>query len=161
MSNDNKLAYADRAGRFYAKTYGFPLMAGRLLGYLMVSEPEHPTIAELADALMASRSAITSAVQTLEGYHLVNRARAAGERVDRIILDPAGFEGNGLDPTIYSEQNAIFKEGLALLVSAPASRRAFLEDAVDLTAFLVERMPSLQKEWRERRDRLRKKRKQS
>jgi hypothetical protein len=48
-------------------------MVGRLIGYLSVCDPPDQTIAELADALLASRSAITGAVKTLE-------ARAADHR---------------------------------------------------------------------------------
>jgi DNA-binding transcriptional regulator GbsR (MarR family) len=161
MNNDAKLIYADRAGRFYVQQYGFSPIAGRLLGYLAVCESGRPTIAELADALMASRSAITGAIQTLESFHLVKRLRTAGERVDRVIMNPNGFEGNGFDAAVYSEQAQIFREGLALLQNAPIEQRAYLEEAVELSDFLAERMPALQKEWYKRRDALRTKRRQS
>jgi DNA-binding transcriptional regulator GbsR (MarR family) len=158
MNNDARLIYADRAGRFYVQQYGIPPIAGRLLGYLTVCEPERPTIAELADALMASRSAITGAIQTLENFHLVIRSRTAGERVDRVIMNPNGFEGDGFNAAKYREQALIFREGLALLQNAPIEQRAFLEEAAELSDFLAERMPALQKDWHKRRDALRVKR---
>ncbi len=74
---DSGLAFADRAGSFYAREYGFPPVTGLLLGYLIVCDPAQQTIADLAEALMASRSAITGAVKSLEGYHAVRRTRAA------------------------------------------------------------------------------------
>ncbi len=36
MPRDADLIFADHVGRFYARQYGFPPMAGRLLGYLFV-----------------------------------------------------------------------------------------------------------------------------
>jgi DNA-binding MarR family transcriptional regulator len=155
MDNDAKLIYADHAGRFYARQYGFPPMAGRLLGYLTVCDPEHQSISELADALMASRSAITGAIQALENFHLVMRTRTAGERVDRVSLDLAGMEGNGFDANVYNEQAALVREGLALLIKAEPDRRAWLEEMAALSDFLTERMPELQKEWHLRRDAVR------
>ena len=59
-------------------------MAGRVLGYLLVCDPPEQTIAQLSEALLASRSAITGALDVLERIHAVRRARAAGERMDRV-----------------------------------------------------------------------------
>lgn len=155
MDIDAQLIYADHAGRFYARQYGFPPMAGRLLGYLTVCDPEQQSIAELADALMASRSAITGAIQALENFHLVIRIRTAGERVDRVSLDLAGIEGNGFDAKVNSEQAVLAREGLAILNEARPARRVWLEEIAALADFLAERLPVLQKEWRKRRDALR------
>ena len=155
MVDDAKLIYADHAGRFYARQYGFTPMAGRLLGYLTVCEPERQSIAELADALMASRSAITGAIQALENFHLVERVRAAGERVNRVGLDPAGIEGNGFDAQVYQAQAELAREGLALLARAEPDRRAWLDEIAALADFLAKRMPAMQKDWHRRRSALR------
>lgn len=130
-------------------------MAGRLLGYLTVCEPQQQSIAELADALMASRSAITGAIRVLENFHLVMRTRNAGERVDRVSLDPAGIEGNGFDAQVLEEQAVLAREGLEHLIKAEPDRRAWLEEMAALSDFLAERLPALQKEWHKRRDALR------
>lgn len=155
MDSDAQLIYADRAGRFYAQQYGLPPMAGRLLGYLTVCDPEQQSIAELADALMASRSAITGAIQALENFHLVIRTRTAGERVDKISLDLAGVEGNGFNAKVCNDQADLAREGLSVLKNAEPERRAWLEEMAVLADFLAERLPALQKEWHKRRDALR------
>ena len=67
IATDAELIFADHAGRFYAREFGFPPVAGRLLGYLAICDPPQQTIADLAEALLASRSAITGAVKLLEG----------------------------------------------------------------------------------------------
>jgi len=155
MNKDEQLIYADHVGRFYARRYGFSPMTGRLLGYLTVCVPEKQSIIELADALMASRSAVAGAIQTLENYHLVKRTRAAGQRSDSISLDPAGLEGRGFDATTYQEQAALFREGLTVLKGEISDQRAsLLEEAAALAEFLAEQMPALQKEWHKQRDAL-------
>ena len=159
MNKDEQLLYADHIRQFYTLRYGFPPMVGRLLGYLLVCVPEKQSMSELADALMASRSAIAGAVQTLENYHFVNRTRAAGQRSDSISINPAGIEGKGFDATIYQEQAVLFREGLNLLKGEALDQRAtMLEEAAALDDFLAERMPALQKEWHTQRDALRRNR---
>jgi len=131
-------------------------MAGRLLGYLTVCTPETQSISALADALMASRSAITGAIQTLEHYHLVKRARAAGERSDSVSIDPIGLESRGFDATRYQEQAALFREGLRVLSGEePDQRAALLDEAAALAEFLAEQMPALQRAWHTQCDALR------
>ena len=144
----SELDFADRAGRFYARQYGFPPVTGRLLGYLTVCEPPDQTIAELAEALRASRSAITGSVKQLEGLRAVQRTRAAGDRVDRVSIDPAGLEPKGFDPSEYLQQAALIREALTLLPNGEKARRAVLEEAADLNEFLARRLPELLQEWR-------------
>ena len=74
MPRDEEITFADHMGRFYARRYAFPPMVGRVLGYLLVCEPRDQTIAELSEALLASRSAITGALNVLERLHAI-RAR--------------------------------------------------------------------------------------
>ena len=123
----------------------------RLLGYLIVCDPAQQTIADLAEALLASRSAITGAVKSLEGYHAVRRTRAAGDRVDRISIDPAaGLAPKGFDAALYREQAELAREALDLLSpDAAAARRAVLEEAAAFYDFLARRLPEVLEEWRE------------
>ncbi|MDB5185501.1 MAG: hypothetical protein JWL85_24 [Candidatus Saccharibacteria bacterium] len=153
--NNDLLAYADRVGRFYSRQYGFPPMAGRLLGYLAVCDPARQPVNALAEALIASRSAIIEAVKVLEAYHLVQRTRAAGERSDHIAFDPKGLEINGFNPVLYAEQETLAREGLKLLQDATSERRAILEETAAMTKFLAERMPQVLDEWRIKRDNMR------
>jgi len=159
VNKDEQLLYMDHIGRFYTRQFGFSPMAGRLLGYLAVCVPEKQSIVELAEALMASRSAIAGAIQMLEPFQLITRTRTAGQRSDSISINPAGVERKGFDATIYQEQAALFREGLKLLQGdAQDHRAAMLEEAAALAEFLAERMPTLQQEWHIQRDALRQRR---
>ena len=65
MPTDAEITFADHMGRFCVRRYAFPPMVGRVVGYLAVCDPPQQSIDELADALLASRSAITNAVRAL------------------------------------------------------------------------------------------------
>jgi len=155
MPSDGEITFADHTGRFYARRYGMAPMVGRLMGYLAVCEPREQSISQLADALLASRSAIAGAVNTLEALGLIRRSRAAGERMDRVCIDLSSPRATGFDPSEYREQAELAQEGLRLLAGAPLERRAVLLEWAALADFLVDRLPVLEEEWKERREALR------
>ncbi|MGD0197403.1 MAG: MarR family transcriptional regulator [Solirubrobacteraceae bacterium] len=151
MPTDAEITFADHMGRFYARRYAFPPMVGRLLGYLAVCDPPDPTIAELAEALLASRSAIAQAVKTVEALHVVRRYRAAGERMDRVRIDLSSPRSLGFDVSEYQELGELAREGLEVVRDATLERRAVLLEMSAFGEFLVERIPLMEQEWAERR----------
>ena len=147
MQSDAEITFADHAGRLYARRYGMAPMVGRLLGYLMVCWPREQSIAELAEALLASRSAITGAINTLENLGLISRSRAAGERMDRVFIDRTSRRAWGFDVSEYREQGELAREGLEVLADASPERRAVLAEFAAFADFLVERLPLLEQDW--------------
>jgi DNA-binding transcriptional regulator GbsR (MarR family) len=152
MDRDAILLFSDHVGRSYAKEYGFPPVVGRLLGYLLVCEPMEQSIGDIADTLLASRSAITSAIKVLETQHLVQRTRPAGTRADLVSVAASGWERTGFDVASYREQANLAREGLAILKNASPERRQALEEVRMLNEFLVDRMPRLLEDWHAYRD---------
>jgi DNA-binding MarR family transcriptional regulator len=155
VPTDAEITFADHMGRFYARRYAFPPMVGRLLGYLAVCDPPDQSIGDLAEALLASRSAITGAVKALEATHAIRRTRTAGERMDRVRLDLTSPEARGFDLTEYRELCELAHEGLEVVAGAPIERRATLLEMAAFAEFLQERIAVLQKEWIAHRDALR------
>jgi hypothetical protein len=124
---------------------------GRLLGYLAVCDPPDQSINELADALLASRSAIAGAVKAVEAVRVVRRTRATGERMDRVRIDLSSPQALGMDTSEYEELRELAREGLEVLRDKPAERRAALLEVSAFSDFLVEQMPRMQQEWEARR----------
>lgn len=147
MERDKVIVFSDHVGRFYAERYGFPPVAGRLIGYLYVCQPAQQSINDISDALLASRSAINNGVKMLEIQKLIHRSRPAGTRTDLISLNPMGWENMGFDPTEYQQMASLAHEGLALLGNASPERRQALEVVGSLNEFLAERLPQLYEEW--------------
>jgi DNA-binding MarR family transcriptional regulator len=154
MPSDAELTFADHCGRYYVRRYGMAPVVGRLLGYLMICDPREQSIAELADALLASRSAIAGAVKALEQLGLVRRSRVAGERMDRVGIDLTSQRAFGFDPTEYQEQAELAREGLAMLTDAPPERRVVLLEWAAFSDWLTAQMPEWEKAWKAHRDAL-------
>ncbi len=155
MPTDEEITFADHLGRFYHRRYGFPPMVGRVLGYLLVCDPQEQTIAELSEALLASRTAITGALGVLERLDSIRRTRAAGERMDRVRLDFSSPQARGFDVSEYQQLAALATEGLHVLRDASPERRAMLLELEAFANWLVERTRELQHEWEAHRDALR------
>ncbi len=155
VPTDAEITFADHAGRLYARRYGMAPMVGRLLGYLAICDPPAQSIAELAQALLASRSAIASAINALETLDLIRRSRAAGERMDRVRIDMTGPRSMGFDVTEYLEQGDLAREGLALLAEESPQRRAVLLEWAAFADFLAARLPDLEQDWKAHREALR------
>jgi hypothetical protein len=150
MPTDAELTFADHMGRFHANRYGFPPMVGRLIGYLAVCDPPEQSIGELADALLASRSAIAGAIKVLETTHAIRRSRSAGERMDRVRIDVSSSQSLGMDIGEYQELSELAREGLEVLHDAPVERRAILLGMSAFADFLLEQIPILEQEWKAR-----------
>jgi DNA-binding transcriptional regulator GbsR (MarR family) len=154
VPTDAEITFADHMGRFCARRYAFPPMVGRVVGYLAVCDPPEQSIGELADALLASRSAITNAVNVLETMHQIRRTRTAGERMDRVRIDLSSPQSMGLDVTEYEELRDLTREGLEVLRDAPAERRAVLLETAAFTDFVIEQVVRMRQEWEARRSSL-------
>lgn len=155
MPRDEEITFADHLGRFYARRYAFPPMVGRVLGYLLVCEPRDQSIGELSEALLASRSAVTGALDVLERLHTIRRSRAAGERMDRVRVDLSSAESRGFDVSEYQELGDLAREGIEVLRDAPPERRATLVEMAAFADWLVKRTRALQDEWEAHRETLR------
>jgi DNA-binding MarR family transcriptional regulator len=156
MSAESEVQFADQVGQYFAKLYSLPPLTGRVFGWLLICEPPEQTAAELAEALHASRSAISGAINMLDTFRYIRRARAAGERVDRISLHPDAWERSFETPGEHGVLQDLAHQGLTVLGDdAPPSRRARLLEVLALNEFLRDRTPKLQAEWRAYRDALR------
>jgi DNA-binding MarR family transcriptional regulator len=150
VPTDAEITFADHMGRYYARRFAFPPMVGRLIGYLAVCDPPGQSIGELADALLASRSAINNAVKSLETMGLIRRTRVAGDRMDRVRLDPTSSQAMGFDTSEYEEMKELVLEGLEVVGDAP-ERRALLLEWAEFADFVSEQVKRMQAEWQQRR----------
>jgi DNA-binding transcriptional regulator GbsR (MarR family) len=66
--------------------FGFPRMAARIYGVMMVNDEEYATQAELVEMLQASTGSISTMVRLLEQLGFLERVSLPGERRDRFKL---------------------------------------------------------------------------
>src|SRR5690606_19889820 len=84
--------FAEELGRFFEER-GLPRMEGRVLGRLVVCSPAHQSADELAEALGASRGAISMAIRLLQRSEAVERLNVPGSRRHYYRLRPGFWRG--------------------------------------------------------------------
>jgi len=127
---------------------GLVRMTGRVVGWLLVSDPPEQTFGQIAEVLQASKGSISTSLKFLTTAGWVNKTSKPGVRGDFYTIRP------GVMPDLVRQQSAqygLFNEvtgkGLAMLEGAPAERRARLEDMHEFFTWLSEEMPALMDRW--------------
>ncbi len=135
--------FVEDTGLFFEQM-GLPRMAGRILGVLLISDPEAQSIPDLAQSLTASKSAISSITRLLTEVGLIERVASPIPRRVYYHFKPGGwiqYLRHWIE--LMSELHQITERGLSLMQDKPASLRARLEDAHELFSLLEERFPEI------------------
>ena len=128
----------------YLGALGMTPMAGRMWGWLLIADNEEQTAAEMAEALQASRGAISGTARILAGAGLIRRTTRRGDRKEYFSAPPEALESllkSG--GRIYSDLQQITERGLASIADRPAEARERLEEMRDVLAFIGAEIPTL------------------
>jgi MarR family protein len=133
--------FVEEMGSFLA-SLGMTPMAGRMWGWLLICDPPEQTAAEIADALHASRGAISGTARLLATSGLIRRTTRPGDRREYFSAPPEGLDqllGNAAG--IYRHMRAIAERGLAAIADRPRPSKARLQEFHDVMAFVELEVP--------------------
>jgi len=149
---DEEKNFVEEVGVVFEQT-GLPRMAGRVFGWLLISDPPYQSSAELAEALMASKGSISTTTRLLIQIGLVERFVRPGERYDHFRLREDALQRtiqHGLEDEIKLFLNIAHK-GLGLMKDEASVRRQWLEEMYDRYTFLEKEFPVLMERWQRER----------
>lgn len=152
---DEERSFVEEVGVVFENT-GLPRMAGRMFGWLLISDPPYQSPAELAEVLMASKGSISTTVRLLAQTGLVERHIIPGERHDHFRLSE-----DALIKTIQhglEDEINMFRElaeyGLKLMKDEPSVRQEWLEQMRDRYAYLGKAFIKTMERYEKRRAKL-------
>jgi DNA-binding transcriptional regulator GbsR (MarR family) len=120
--------FAEEIGLFY-EGFGLPRAWGRVLGWLLVCEPDFQSAEELAAALHASRGSISMATRALIRWGSVERQTRRGDRRTYYRIQPGSWTAVvELQTQSIAKLRELAKQGLGLLNDEPATRRNRLQE---------------------------------
>lgn len=125
-------------------------MAGRIFGWLLISEPPHQSTNELIEVLQASKGSISTMTRLLIQLRFIERISLPGERRDYFCIKPGAWSQltqNQLERVKDFRQLA--DKGLEMLVDKDPSRSARLEEMRAIHAFWERELPLLHQRWEE------------
>ncbi|GAB3767635.1 GbsR/MarR family transcriptional regulator [Microlunatus parietis] len=142
-----ELDFTDAVAAFFARE-GMPLIPGRVIGWLLISDPPEQAAAQLAEVLQASRSSISSATRMLTPSGLVEGIRKRGDRQEYFRIAADGWSRMLMRRYGYAtEFRDLLSRGLTVLDDAPADRRERLQNVHSLYGFLADELPALLQRW--------------
>ena len=130
------------------ETEGLPRMYGRVFGYLLISEPRHQSSAQLAEALHASRGAISTATRALVKASLIKPKRIPGSRATYFEVPDDAFDQlwHGAVARI-SVFRKVVDSGLELVAEQTDRDPRRLEGFRDAYRFMEAEFPKLLERW--------------
>jgi DNA-binding transcriptional regulator GbsR (MarR family) len=135
--------FVEEMGQFLASV-GMTPMSGRMWGWLLICEPPEQTAAEIAEALQASRGAISGTARLLANAGLVRRSRRPGDRREYFSAPPEALESMlGSAAAVYRQMRAIAERGLAATTDRSEASRARLQEFRDVMAFVELEVPAV------------------
>lgn len=131
---------------------GLPRMAGRILGWLLISNPPYQSPGELAEVLQASKGSISTMTRLLTQLGLIERTSLPGQRRDYFRIKPnAWTELTKQRITQITTFRKIAAQGLQLIGGSTPQLRQRLEEMHDVHAFLEQELPLMMERWEQRR----------
>jgi DNA-binding transcriptional regulator GbsR (MarR family) len=149
-AHTSRKQFIEEMGIFFEKT-GFPRMAGRIWGWLLVCDPPEQTAAQIAEALQASRGSISTMTRLLQIWG-VERVGIPGKRGGCYRIKPGSFvKLLHAKARILSEIRSLAERGLEALENEPPEVRERLIEGRDLFAFVEREYPLLIEKWQQQR----------
>lgn len=132
---------------------GLPRMAGRILGRLLICQPDHQSSAELTDYLHASKASISTSTRLLQQVGLIQRVPVAGSRESWFAVRPDTFDGLFQAELVKTRlARELLDRGLLLMAHQPPAAAARLRQMRDLYAFFERELPALMERWHQEKE---------
>ncbi len=150
MSSQRQLEekqFVEEVGIFFEQT-GMPRMAGRILGWLMISDPPHQTTDELTQTLLASKGSISTMTRLLIRIGIIERVSLPGQRRDYFRIKTGAWHQMLKDSLAQITAFRQFTErGLELIEDKADFNRQWLEEMRDMYTFFEREFPALLERW--------------
>ena len=135
-------AFIEEMGQFFGG-YGMTPMAGRMWGWLLLCDPPEQTAAEIAEALQASRGAISGTARILASAGFISRTTRRGDRREYFSSPPEALDSMLSNAgVIYRRLREIAEHGLAAAGNS-ASAEARLREFHDVVSFIELELPQV------------------
>ncbi len=147
--------FAEEVGIVFEQT-GMPRMAGRILGWLLISDPPHQSTEQITKALIASKGSISTMTRLLIQNGLIERLSLPGVRHDYFRLRSDAWQhmiGRGLTEEIKMVRQ-LAERGLELLGDKTPVTKNWLEEMRDVYTFLEHEFPTLLERWEKERQKV-------
>jgi|GEM_PF-310210 len=127
---------------------GMPRMAGRVFGWLLISNPPLQSSGELVDVLQASKGSISTTTRLLIQIGLIERVSLAGDRRDYFQIKPNAWTQLTRQQMVrVSAFRKLAERGLELLSDSDGEMQQRLREMREIHAFWERELPQINQRW--------------
>lgn len=150
LATEEHFQFIEEVGLSF-ESVSLPRMAGRVFGWLLISNPPHQSPTELADVLQASKGSISTMTRLLVQLSLIERISLPGQRRDYFRIKPNSWAE--LSKQRLAQITAFRKlaeQGLKLLEQDDPFLSQRLEEMRDIHTFWEQELPLMTQRWEQR-----------
>ena len=144
------LRFIEDTALLYEKA-GHPRMAGRIVAWLMICDPQYQTAGQIATALSASKASVSTNIRLFVDFGIVERFTMPGDRRDQYrllpIMWPRAMERSLPLLVAFRE---VADRGLKLVEGHPEECRVRVREMRDFYEFYERGLRELVARWKER-----------
>ncbi|ASB49854.1 GbsR/MarR family transcriptional regulator [Alkalitalea saponilacus] len=147
---NDRSAYIEETGLLF-ETFGMTRMAGRILGYLMVTDKEMVSFDELTQVLQASKSSISTNVKAMTQTKFIKPVSVPGDRKTYYMLsdDISWVELFYQRTEQLKYLKALYEKGLNLRSNKKDKSSVWLENAIEFYDWIILEFPEILKKWQD------------
>ena len=145
---NERISFIEESGMFF-ENIGMTRIAGRIIGYLMVTDKEMISFDELTQVLQASKSSISTNVRALIQTRFIKAISQPGDRKTYYVLSSDINWGDYIRKRAYEldRLRGLLQKGLDLRSNKHDKSSRWLEEAVEFYAWLTSELPKILDRW--------------
>ncbi|HEX9093684.1 MAG TPA: MarR family transcriptional regulator [Coriobacteriia bacterium] len=144
--------YIEKVGFFY-EAYGLPRTVGRILGLLLIAEPQEQSLDEITDALSVAKSSVSTGARFLTQAGLIERAAVAGDRKSYYRMRPGAWAKALRDRLASNDAyQRLAEEGLKVISEDNEQARRNLREMAELYEYFGRESAAAIDRWEARQD---------
>jgi DNA-binding MarR family transcriptional regulator len=135
LGGDEVLEWVEQVAKYVWDQDRMPMIAGRILGWLLICDPPEQTAGEIAQAIGASRASLSNNLRLLSSIGFLSERTRPGDRSVYYRADEKAFE-RMIQRQIEStaQLRELLKGGAQL--AGPTARGQRLRDAIEVFTWL-------------------------
>lgn len=144
-------SFVDEVARHYHEAHGVTWEKGRVMAWMIISDPIEQTLDQICAAVDAAPDSIEQLIEQLTLAGLYRRIESPGEDTRYRLVDDGYPKAVADTFASWPEYHQIFRFGLEVLADADEDRRRRIAEIEELFGHIVGDLADMSKRWEEHR----------
>ncbi|MBE7413577.1 MAG: hypothetical protein L6Q54_06055 [Leptospiraceae bacterium] len=146
-----EVEFIEKCGVIYEKKIGLPRIAGKIIGFLLISDPLEQNLSEIQKTLKVSKASVSNMMRIIEKVGFIEKITLPGERTAfyRMASLNEEFLRSSVDDN--REFRKLMEVGLKVVKKKQSHLQLRIKEWHSFYKFAEEKFPSLFRQWLKKR----------